>query len=249
MKIFADYHTHTTYSHGKNSVFENATAAKRMGLKEIAITDHGFNHFTYGIKRKYVESIKRDVTKAEDDALRVYFGIEANFTGIDASIDLRKDEIEMFDLIIVGYHKAVTAESFKSTRKFIWRNNISKIFRPSKALVKMNTEIVTKVLRKYPVDIFSHPCLTMKVDMKEVAEVAAEVGTYIELNGKRESMTDEEVEKVLETNAVFIINSDAHSKERIGEVSIPMAQAERVGIPVERIANVGRLPVFKRIKR
>ena len=168
---------------------------------------------------------------------------------MDGSIDLDKDELEQFDLLIVGYHKAVTADTFRSTRKFIWRNNLSKIFKPSKALVKMNTKIVTEMLKKYPVDILSHPCLTMKVDMREVAEVAADLGTYIELNGKRESLTDEEVEEVLKTNATFIMNSDAHSKEHIGDVSVPLAQAERVGIPVERIANVTRLPDFKRIKR
>lgn len=187
--------------------------------------------------------------RAGDNALQVYFGIEANFTGLDATIDLEKDEIEQFDLLIVGYHKAVTADSFKSTRKFIWRNNLSKIFRPSKSLIKMNTRIVTDVLKKYPVDILSHPCLTMKVDMGEVAKVASEVGAYIELNGKRESMTDEEVETALNSGATFIMNSDAHSKERVGDVSIPIAQAERVGIPVDRIANVDKLPTFKRIKR
>ena len=42
MYLTADYHTHTPYSHGKNTVLENAVAAKAKGLKEIAITDHGY---------------------------------------------------------------------------------------------------------------------------------------------------------------------------------------------------------------
>ena len=52
MYLTADYHTHTPYSHGKNTVLENAVAAKAKGLKEIAITDHGFNHILFGLKRK-----------------------------------------------------------------------------------------------------------------------------------------------------------------------------------------------------
>ena len=52
MILTADYHTHTPYSHGKNTVLENVTAAKKLGLKEIAITDHGFNHLHFRLKRK-----------------------------------------------------------------------------------------------------------------------------------------------------------------------------------------------------
>ena len=39
MLLTADYHTHTPYSHGKNTILENAAVAKAKGLKEIAITD------------------------------------------------------------------------------------------------------------------------------------------------------------------------------------------------------------------
>ena len=49
MAFFGDYHTHTTYSHGKGSVADNARAAAAVGLKEIAITDHGLRHIIFGI--------------------------------------------------------------------------------------------------------------------------------------------------------------------------------------------------------
>ena len=44
MKLTADYHTHTIFSHGKGTILENALSAKEIGLKSIAITDHGFSH-------------------------------------------------------------------------------------------------------------------------------------------------------------------------------------------------------------
>ena len=249
MKILADYHTHTTYSHGKGSVFDNADEAKSKGLKEIAIADHGFRHYAYGIKRRDVESLRRDVLKANGSELRVYLGIEADFCGVDGSIDIESDEIHKFDLLIAGYHKAVRANSFKGKTGFIFRNNLSKIFRPSKALIRLNTKVMIEAMRKYPIDILSHPNLVMRVDMGEIAKVAEETGTYIELNGKRESMSDEDIEAVLKTGAMFIMDSDAHVKEHVGDVRLPIAQAERTGIPVERIVNVDGLPAFKRIKR
>ena len=54
MILTADYHTHTPYSHGKGTVEENAARAKELGLKQIGITDHGFSHLAFGLKRKKV---------------------------------------------------------------------------------------------------------------------------------------------------------------------------------------------------
>lgn len=50
MILTGDYHTHTPYSHGKNTVLENAEAAKKLGLKAVGITDHGFNHIIFGLR-------------------------------------------------------------------------------------------------------------------------------------------------------------------------------------------------------
>ena len=55
MILTADYHTHSPYSHGKNTIFENAEQAKKIGLKAIAISDHGFTHLAYGIKRREMD--------------------------------------------------------------------------------------------------------------------------------------------------------------------------------------------------
>ncbi|HOR86487.1 MAG TPA: PHP domain-containing protein, partial [Bacillota bacterium] len=52
MKLYADYHTHTIYSHGTGSIMDNVTAAKNKGLTEIAVTDHGIRHFAYGVRLK-----------------------------------------------------------------------------------------------------------------------------------------------------------------------------------------------------
>ena len=49
-KMIFDYHTHTTFSHGKGSIEDNVKAAVAAGLSGIAITDHGPGHLTYGVK-------------------------------------------------------------------------------------------------------------------------------------------------------------------------------------------------------
>ena len=64
MILTSDYHTHTPYSHGKNTVLENAMAAKAKGLKEIGITDHGFNHLVFGLKRRKLVDLRAEINEA-----------------------------------------------------------------------------------------------------------------------------------------------------------------------------------------
>ena len=64
-KMIFDYHTHTTFSHGKGSIEDNVKAAVAAGLSGIAITDHGPGHLTYGVKRSDFP-----VMRAEVDRLR-----------------------------------------------------------------------------------------------------------------------------------------------------------------------------------
>ena len=44
-----DYHTHTTFSHGKGSIEDNVKVAAEKGLKAVSISDHGPGHIFYGL--------------------------------------------------------------------------------------------------------------------------------------------------------------------------------------------------------
>ena len=79
MILSGDYHTHTPYSHGKNTVLENAFAAKSKGIKEIAITDHGFNHIIFGLKRKNLVALRPEIIEAEKlTGVKILMGMESN---------------------------------------------------------------------------------------------------------------------------------------------------------------------------
>ena len=82
--------------------------------------------------------------------------------------------------------------------------------------------------------------------MKQVAQAAKDYGVCLELNGKRVSMTDEEVMTIVDVGAPIIVNSDAHSKDRVGDVSVPMSVVERLGIDKNIIVNWEKLPRFGR---
>ena len=78
------------------------------------------------------------------------------------------------------------------------------------------------------------------------AKAARDYGTYIELNSKKKHLSDEELERVRDTGVRFLVNSDAHSVDRIGDTALVDEQLERVKIPRDRIDNIdGRLPNFR----
>ena len=81
----------------------------------------------------------------------------------------------------------------------------------------------------------------------EVAKVASDYGTYIELNSKKVHLTDEELSNIVaKTKANFIIDSDAHTCNRVGEISLVEGLLNRVNIDKNRIHNIeGRFPNFR----
>ena len=82
-----------------------------------------------------------------------------------------------------------------------------------------------------------------------MAQAAKDYGVILELNGKRISMSDEEVMEIVNIGPKLIINSDAHSKERVGDFSVPLSLVERLGIDKKLIVNWNDVPQFKKRKK
>ena len=114
MKLYGDYHTHTIYSHGKGTVEENVVKAISVGLKEVAITDHGLKHVVFGLREKKVFKMREEIEllRIKYPEIKIYAGVEANINGLGGTVDLTKENIGWFDIIVAGYHKAVWPKKF-----------------------------------------------------------------------------------------------------------------------------------------
>ncbi|MCQ2399292.1 MAG: PHP domain-containing protein [Clostridia bacterium] len=248
MKLTADYHTHTTFSHGKGSVLANAEVARDIGLKELGISDHGFSHPAFGLRRRKLTDYSCDCKRAEESTgVKVLRGIESNIISSDGKCDLTEKFYDNFDLFMAGMHQFVTYD-FKTYFGFFVPDFFTSAFnlKPSASLVKTNTETFINVIKKCPVDVITHLNFKCFTDVTEVAKAAADYGTYIELNAKKVHLTDEELYAVVKTGVNFVIGSDAHTPDRVGEISLVEKQLERVDVPRERIANIdGKLPTFR----
>ncbi len=243
MNLSADYHTHTKYSHGKGTILENAKEARERGLKQIAITDHGFGHIFFSMKRRKLEKMRKEAREAEaETGVKVLIGTEANLLSLKGDIDCKPSD--NLDLVIMGFHKAVWYKPFN------YRLGIMNILREmfmgkkryhtaslEKKWVKKNTEALINALRNNKIDILSHPNRHFRIDMIEVAKVCKEVGTIFELNAKSPFYSKEMLKALAETGVNFVVNSDAHSVSKVGDAKQYLDYIEGI-IPENQILNV-----------
>ena len=250
MILTADYHTHTVFSHGKGQVIDNAYRAKEIGLMEIGITDHGFSHPAFGLRKRVLPKLLMHCEEASKATkINVLSGIESNIIGSDGTVDLKEEYYDYFDIFLAGVHKFVLYKPKTLFSLFVpnFFNSTFNIKDVPKWLIKENTKAYINVIKHNPVDVITHLNYCTFSDPVEVAKVASDYGTYIELNAKKVHLTDEQVSDMLvKTKVNFVIDSDAHSIDRIGEISLVQNMLDRIEFDRTRIHNIdGRLPLFR----
>lgn len=251
MALKGDFHTHTLFSHGKGTVEDNVRAAHARGLEAIALTDHGFRHSMYNVRRSDFPFARREVERMRKifPDMKILLGLETNIQGLDGRIDLRESDIDNLDVIICGYHKLVVAPNLKCALQFWLPTLVGAVTGKCSAKRRVkNTDAFLNAIHRYPIDVISHPGNDIGIYPTVLAEECARLGVLFELNGKRINLTDEELVDVAATGVEFVIDSDAHSPERVGDVSLPMSRVERIGIPYGQIANWDRLPELRSAK-
>lgn len=99
--MLANYHTHTTFCDGQNSVEENVISAIEQGLSAIGISSHAHIPFsTWSMKEtdKYIEEVKR-VKEKYKNKIQVYLGTEE-----DCVLEVNRND---YDYIIGSCHYVV----------------------------------------------------------------------------------------------------------------------------------------------
>ena len=249
MLIFGDYHTHTVYSrnhHGKSTIEQNVQIAVKKGLKEIGITEHGFNHVFFGVKRKNIKKMRAEIERLQKIyPIKIYLGIEANLISSQGDIDLTKEEQKWFDYVIMGYHTFGKPKSLKEYFSFFRKN--AKAYKHNKytqEIIDANTNAYIKALQKNRINIISHLGSKMKVDVLKVAKECKKHGTIIELNARRLCFTQTEAQKMIQLETQFILNSDAHICTNVGECNKGINFVIKNDIPEKLIVNLNKLPKF-----
>lgn len=249
MRLTADFHTHTVYSHGKGTIYDNAVSASEKGLTAVGITDHGFSHKFLCMHKRDMKPMREECDLAtEKTGVKTLLGVESNIIGIDGIIDLKAKHYDFFDILLAGVHK-VPAYKLNSVFSLYFPDVVLGNQKHPKVpawVRRNNTRAFVNVVKNNPVDIITHLNYGCFADAVEVAKACADYGTYIELNTKKRHLSDAEIEGILKTGVKFVINSDAHTPDRVGDTALAEDLIERLNIPKERIMNIdGKMPDFR----
>ena len=205
-------------------------------MEFIAISDHGPGHLFYGINRNDFVNIRNDIERmnVKYPKLNVKMSVEANIVKNGNGLDVRPEEFEEFDFVIAGYHYGLFG--CDCIRNWLW----NKGFRAGEAsLRKSNTEMVINALRQNDISILTHPGDKGPFDIRAIAEVCVETDTLMEINTWHGHLTEEEIRIAAEVPDVkFILSSDAHTPDRVGDVREGIIRALKAGLDLSRIVNI-----------
>ena len=233
--IFADYHTHTVYSHGRGTVEENILAAIECGLDEIAIADHGPGQIAHGVNLAKLQVQIEEIAALREkykDKIKVFSSLEADITGLDGTLDLPDDRQNKLDIVLGGYHRTAIPRK----KSDLFRLQIPGLLFPKRMYANM-TLAAKNAIESGRIFMITHPGEYIPVDMTVLARAAAANDVYIEINNKH-PMPQENLKKAAAENCMFWLSSDAHAPQHVGRVDRAMDAALSAGIDQARIANL-----------
>ena len=245
-KMIWDYHSHTTYSHGKGSIEENVISGMKRGLEKVAITEHGPGHLAFGVSMKKMKEMKEEIEKLRGlyPEIEIVFGVEANISSKGTFIDVKPEDLDFFDIVLAGYHYGVfgafSGENYLNAKlKKVNKSSIDKSKKNS--LLVRNTDMVVKALHTNNIFMLTHPGDKGPFDILELAKACEETDTLMEISNWHPYLDEAGIRIAAKTGVKFAISSDAHVPEKIGGFTKGLKRAQNAGLDLGRIVNIERI--------
>lgn len=226
--VYGDLQMHSKWSDGANSIKEMAQAAKKLGHKYIAITDHSLSDLAiaHGLKESDFKKRAKEITETNKtvSGITVLQGVEANIRK-DGSVDVPNKILKELDIVLAAVHS-----NFKMPKE------------------KMTKRIMKAIDNEY-VDILSHPTGRMigkrepyQLDMGAVLDKAKETNTILEINAfpERLDLSPDYVREAVKRNIKISIGTDAHSTEHLKFIRYGIGTARRGWAEKKDIINTAK---------
>jgi DNA polymerase (family 10) len=196
--IKGDFHVHTDWSEGTNTLPEMVSAAQKLGYEYIAVTDHSKAiGITRGLSEERLRKQISEIEKLNDELedFHIFAGIEVDIRA-DASLDLHDNALKQCDVVVAALHTGQT----QSRREITGR-------------------LVT-AMENENVDIIAHPTGRIigereeyDVDIDTLMDMAASTNTVLEINAypTRLDLSDVNARKAKNKRVKLSLGTDAHN--------------------------------------
>jgi DNA polymerase (family 10) len=222
--VIGDFHLHTDLSgDGRAPLEEMVAAAVARGHRVLAVTDHAEGTLS-GVGREALldQRAKIRALQAElGDRLKLLHGVELNI-GAEGQLDYDAEFRAGFDWCVASVHDHFDLDRAAQTRRLV------------------------TAMREPSVRLIGHPSARMigarppiDFDLDEIAKVAVETGTALEINGglPRLDLSVESLRRTRGRGVTFVITSDAHKAEELERVRYGSLNAERAWVDPAAVAN------------
>lgn len=239
-KVYGDYHTHTKYSDGFTTVEENLIAATKNGLSSIGFSDHGFGNPNFAsLTREKAKKQKEEIDALRDKYphLKIYQAIEADLVSVDGDLDMNEEDYELFDYVIVGVHRFAKHHLLNLGGTCI-KEHFSQYLQSHLKRTCKNTATWIKMITRNKIAILAHFNSIFLAEAKPVAECCAAHNVLFEINSKHLSEIKPVFEDVLKTDVKFIVSSDGHRKNEVGNFDKIKKFLENYPEALDRIVNL-----------
>ncbi|MFC6826407.1 DNA polymerase/3'-5' exonuclease PolX [Halopelagius fulvigenes] len=228
-----DLHTHTNWSDGRNSPAEMVAAAEERGYDYYAVTDHATGPGMVGGVGLDDDELREQMDALQDVAadadLELLHGVEANI-GAEGDIHTDDDVLAELDVVVASPHAALDQDPEAATERLI------------------------RAVEHPSVDIVGHPTgrlindrAGLDIDVRRVAEAAAEHDVALEINGDpaRLDLHGERVKTAIEAGATVAVDTDAHRPETLDYARYGVHTARRGWCEPADVLNAWDLPELR----
>ncbi len=223
--IQGDLHCHTNWSDGIENIEEMAAAARALGYRYLAITDHSHSlGIAGGLTPERVLEQAEEVRRINEKlpaGFQLLAGAEVDILP-DGSLDFPDGVLRQLDVVIASVHS-----HFRQDRETMTRRIIKAISSP---LVVILAHPSGRILgRRDPYE----------VDLEAVLAAAAQWGTVLEINASpdRLDLTDTWARRAREMGVKLAVNTDAHAGEGLGEMAYGLTVARRAWLEPQDLIN------------
>lgn len=230
--IKGDLHMHTNYTDGHASISKMAQAAKQMGYKYIAITDHS-QHVTVagGMKPEIVRKQIKEIEGIDIKGLSILKGAEIDILE-DGTLDLPDEILKELDVRVCSVH---------------YKFNLSK---------DKQTERIIRAMDNPYFNILAHPTGRLinkrqpyDIDIEKIMKAAKERNCVLELNSfpDRLDLNDIYCKMAKEIGVKIVISTDSHRPGDMEFIHFGIAQARRGWLEPADVINTLPLISLKKI--
>jgi DNA polymerase (family 10) len=214
--LVGELHCHSTWSSdGRGSIEEMARAARVLGYRFLALTDH--SHY---LRDGRMEAQWREIDEVNERVkpFRVLKGVEANIR-TDGSVDVADELLAELDWVVASLHTAFDRSPTERILAALDHPHVDSI-----------GHLTGRKLNKRP---------GAEVDVEQVVARAVETGTALEINSQpdRLDMRDVHARLAGEAGVLVPITTDAHSTTALGYRELGVAQARRAWLTKEQVLN------------